>query len=72
MPPAHDLEISVRVHLGQAGAHLPRQKPLGEGKVQMREHLDIGKDALCMRRDLVGQRLQNTGNFLLLPRAELL
>ena len=72
MTAAYDLEVAARVHLGQAGAHLPCQKPLGKSKVQMREQLDIGKDALCMRRDLVGQRLQNTGNFLLLPRAELL
>ena len=57
MTAAHDLEVAARVHLGQAGAHLPCQKPLGEGKVQMRQQLDIGEDAVRMRGDLIGQGL---------------
>ena len=38
----------------------------------MREQLDIGEDAVRMGCDLVGKRLQNAGDLLLLASAELL
>ena len=70
MTAADDFDEATRVHFGQACAHGAGQHSLGKGEIQMGEQADIEQNALGMRADTIGQRLQNTGNFQLFLGAQ--